>query len=329
VLLTIRTLLACAVLGVGLVVTSLVSLPTYAESSAIPRIGALVPAMAKSPYEDGLRRGLLDLGYVEGQNLVIDWRRSLGSDEELRSLAADLAHSKVELIVTVGTPAARAAVAASTTPVVFFAGDPVGTGLAASVSRPGGTATGVSVLTTELTAKRLEFLRQLLPRARRIVLLMNSASPNQVRTLDAAREAAATLGVQLVTLDARNEAELDKALPGLSSNAADGALVSADVLFHANAAKVTRALRNAKLPAMFPFREYHEDGALMSYGPSQREVARSMAAFVDKILRGAKPADLPIEQISKYELVINLRVAKQIGVTVPHDLLLRADEVIR
>lgn len=321
----VRKLVSGTLVGIMLVLT-----PAHADPMPnIPRIGVLIPP-ANWSLEEGLRDGLRGLGYIEGQNIVIEWRRSAGTTEELRSLATDLAHSKVNVIVASGSPAARAALGATTMPVVFLVGDPVGSGFAASLARPGGNGTGLSVLSTELYPKRLEFLHQLAPRARRIVFLMNSSNP-AVGTplLDATQKAARTLGVQIVTLDARNAGELDAALRAIPRSAADGILVAADLFFLANKSKIALAVRKAKLPAMFPLKEYHEDGALMSYGANYKDAMLRAARYVDKILKGAKPSELPIEQVSKYELIIDLRVAHELGIEVPQALLARADEVIR
>jgi putative ABC transport system substrate-binding protein len=219
--------------------------------------------------------------------------------------------------------------ASTTVPIVFGSGDPVATGLAASLARPGGNATGVSVLSTELYPKRLEYLHWLAPRARRIAFLMNSSNPIAVTQLEATQKAAPSLGVQLVKLDARNERELRSVLHALERGAADGAIVTNDLVYRSTASQVAQVLRKARLPAIFPYRQYLEEGGLMSYGPDPKEVGRKLAVYVDKILKGAKPADLPIEQLSKYELVIDLRVARELKLNVPQDLLLRADEVIR
>ncbi len=294
-----------------------------------PRIGVLMPPLASSP-EEGLRQGLRELGYVEGKSIVIEWRRSAETEEQLKLLAMDLARSKVDLIVAVGGTAARAALTATTLPVVLApVGDAVGSGFAASLAKPGGNSTGVSAESTELIAKRLELLRVLVPRAPRIVFLMNSSDPIGARLLESAQQAARTLHVQLVTLDARNAGELDAALRALPRSEAGGVLVPADLLFLANKAKIASAIRKARLPAMVSLREYHDDGVLMSYVVDLKEAMRRAAPYVDKILRGAKPSELPIEQVSKFELVIDLRVAREMGITVPQELLLCADEVIR
>lgn len=297
--------------------------------AAIARIGVLMPPLATSP-EEGLRQGLRDLGYVEGKNLVIEWRRSGSSVEELRPLAVELGRANVQVIVTPGAPATRAALEATRLPVVFApVGDAVANGFAASLARPGGRATGVTAEGNELIAKRLELLKLALPKVRRIMYLMNSSSPVEHQRVSSATQAARTLAVELVPLDARNEAELDAALRTFAHPDARAIIVSADLLFLANKSKIAAAIRKARLPAMVALREYHEDGVLMSYGIDLRESMRRAAAYVDRIVKGAKPAELPIEQVSKFELVVDLRVARELGITVTQDLLLRADEVLR
>ena len=307
---------------------TLPSAPTRADQLATTQRIGVMP-LANSTLTDALRQGLAELGYVEGQNLLIEWGRSAITDEKLRSLAADLARAKVDVIVAVGSPQARAAQQATSTPVVFISGDPIGAGFAASLARPGGNSTGLSLVTVELNPKRLEFLQQVAPGARRIAYLMNSSNPLDAKALREAQQAARALGVQLVKLDARSTSELDVAVRGISRSTADALLASADLSLLSNKAKITQAARKAKLPAMFPWKEYHDEGALMTYGPDLKDAMRRLALYVDKILRGAKPADLPIEQISKYELVIDLHEAHAVGVDVPQALLLRADEVIQ
>jgi putative ABC transport system substrate-binding protein len=292
------------------------------------RIGALVPAAIISS-EEGLRQALSELGYIEGKNLTIDRRRA-GSNDALQSGAADLVRSRVDVIVAFGTTAARAALSAtSTIPVVFISGDPVGTGLAASLARPGANGTGVSTLSSELVPKRLELLLQIAPRVRRVILLGNPSSALHAGVLREAQKASQTLSIHIITLNARNADELNAALRGVQRSAGDAFTVSPDFLFLVNKERIAAAVAKAKLPAIFPVRDYHDAGVLMSYGPGAREMGRQAATYVHKILKGAKPADLPIEQISKYELVIDLRVARELGLDVPQDLLLRADEVIR
>lgn len=320
---TLRRRLLGTVLGFALLFP-----PAFGDQSQpIPRIGVLV-RLASTPFEEGVRDGLRELGYSEGKNIIIEWRRSAGGDEQF-SLAADLARSKVDAIVAGNTGAALAALKTTATiPVVFVSGDPVAAGLAKSLAKPGRNGTGVSVVSTELFPKRLEYLHWLVPRARRIAFLINSTNPILPPQLEATRKAAPVVGVELVTLDARNEAELGAALRALRRSAVDGVIVSGDALFRSNKSKVVQALRESRLPAIFPYPDYRDE-VLMCYGPNLNEVGRKLAGYVDRILKGAKPVDMPIEQISKYEFIINLRIARELGLQVPQDLLLRADEVIR
>ena len=293
------------------------------------RIGVLTP-MGDTLAEAGLREGLSELGYIEGRNLTIELRRYAQSTDALRSASADLVRSRVDLIVAVGTQAARAAVSAtSTIPVVFQSGDPVASGLVASLARPGANATGVSTQTTELMGKRLELLMKFAPRIRRVILLVNPESTLYTAILSETQKVALTLRIHIVVLNARNADELDEALRGLQRKWGDAFIVSSDIFFIANKAKIADAIRKAKLPALVPTRDYHGDGVLMSYGPSLHWGAHRAAAYVDKILKGARPADLPVEQHSRFELIIDLRAAHELGLKVPQELLLRADEVIR
>ena len=201
--------------------------------------------------------------------------------------------------------------------------------MAENLAKPGGNGTGVSIVLTELTTKRLELLHQLAPRARHIVYLTNLANPIGPPQLEMARKTARGLGVDLVLLKAQDEKELDTALHTLAKHHGDAFAVTSDVLFYANQAKITHAVRAAGLPAAFPSKEYHDHGAVMSFGVSSREVGRKLAGYVGKILDGAKPDDLPIEQLSTYEFVLNLKVARELGLKVPQEVMLRADKLIR
>ena len=319
---TVSRLVLAVLIGVGLPPAL-----TYADQpSTIPKIGLLT----FPPLQELLRDGLRERGYVEGKNIVIDWRPGSTNDEEMQAQATALIRSKVDVIVTFGTPATRAALAATKAiPIVFSAGDPVATGFAVSLAKPGGNATGLSALTTELISKRLELLHQVAPRARHVAYLMNSSNPAGPLQLKEVQKAVRALGVQLITLEARNAAELDTALQSLSRSGADSLLVTADVMLQANKSKIARAVRQARLPTMVPYRNYLDAGILMSYGPNLKDLTLRVAGYVDKILKGAKPADLPIEQVSNYELIIDQRVARELGIKVPQELLYRADEVIR
>jgi len=313
-------------LSLGIAIPSAVAQAT--QSTTIHHIGVLnapIPSLA-----DTLREAFRELGYIEGKSLFIDWRQSTGTDQELQSLARQLAASGVELIVATSTPAAQAALRATTLPVVFASGDPVATGLAASLAKPGGRATGVSSTTTDLTPKRLELLLRVAPRKTgRILYLENSSNPLRGPLLEEAKAAATTLGVEIKALDAGGARGLDSALNSIRHSEADAMLVAADLLFLSNREKVARAVREARLPAMFPWREYHTAGVLMSYSPSMTWVGRQVAAYVDRILKGANPAELPIEQVSRYELIIDLRIAQSLKLKIPQEMLLQANEIIR
>lgn len=292
------------------------------------RIGVLTTTPVVS-VEEWLQEGLSRLGYIEGRNLTTERKRA-DSEESLRSAALALVQSRVDVIVAIGTPAARAALSVtSKVPVVFISGDPVGTGLVASLARPGGNATGVSTLNIELIPKRLELLQQVAPRVRRVMLLGNPNSALHPQVLKHAQMGASALHMQLIALDARNVEELETALRRVQRSEADGFMPASELLFFSNKSKIEEAVAKARMPAVFPWPDDHDPGVLMAYGASAKEIGLRAAAYVDRILRGAKPADLPIEQISKYELVISLRAAKDLGIKVPQELLLRADEVIR
>jgi len=303
-------------------------LASAGQPDQMARIGVLDPQGA-SQFEEYLVRGLHELGYTEGQNIAIEWRRGAATPEEIRTQAADLERLNVELIVAMGSPATRAALESTAKPIVMQVGDPVLAGFAASLARPGGRATGVSIQTTDLNRKRLELLRQLAPRARRVAYLSNSSNPLAAPDHAEVKKAAQVLGITLQIISASNDAEIDAALQLLRRNAADGVVVTADLTLLANRAKIARAVREAKLPAVFPFREYHDVGALISYSPNQQEVFHRAATYVDRILKGADPAELPIEQISTYEVVIDLRIAREMHFKIPRELLYRADEIIR
>jgi putative ABC transport system substrate-binding protein len=257
-----------------------------------PRIGVM--PLANPTLAESLRQGLADLGYIEGRNLVIEWRRSAITNDKLRSIAEDLARSKVRVIVAVGSPQARAALQATTIPVVFISGDPIGAGFASNLAHPDGNSTGLSLLTVELNPKRLEYLQQVAPATRRVLYLMNSSNPLDAEAFGEAQKAARALGLQLVTLDARDTSELDLAVRGISRGTADTLLVSADLSLLSNKAKITQAARKAKLPAMYPWREYHDGGALMTYGPDLKDAMRRLATYVDRILKGAKVSELAL-----------------------------------
>ena len=323
----IPELLLLAQITLGMPIGALHTIVALAEEPLrVPRVGVLM-IQEDQPLGQGLRDGLRELGYVDGKNIVLSWK--MAADAELRSAAAELAGTKADLIVVGSTPAGRAALEATTIPVVFLVGDPIAAGFAVSLAKPGGRATGVSILTTELASKRLELLRALAPKAGRIAFMLNSGNPNNAWQLKEVQEAARALRVQLVRLDIQRKGGVDAALRQLPGNGASGVVVAADIFLFVNRAKIAQAVRKAKLPAIFPATEYHDAGILMSYGPNLTDTGRALAVYVDRVLKGANPAELPVEQVSKFELVIDVREAARLGLKVPDTLLLRADKVIQ
>jgi putative ABC transport system substrate-binding protein len=277
-----------------------------------------------------LRESLRELGYVEGKSLILESQQYEQSSDAIRAAAAALVRSGVDLIVVNGTQATRAVLSAtSTIPVVFLSGDRINAGLAVSLAHPGGNATGISSQSTELIAKRLQMLRQIAPRTHHFVMLANPASPMYAAIVGETQNAASTLRIHVSIAKASNADELAAALHGIPRNAGYALIVSSDAFFIGNRDRIGDAARKAKLPTLVPTRDYRGEGVLMSYGPSLREVVRYVAADIDKILKGAKPGDLPIEQGTKLELIIDARIARELGLKVPQELLFRADEVIR
>jgi putative ABC transport system substrate-binding protein len=284
------------------------------------------------PASTRFRQGLRELGWVEGQNTVIDYRYAEGRFDRLPGLAAELVRLKVDIIVAAPTPAAAAAKKATgTIPIVMIAvGDPVGLGLIASLARPGGNVTGLSFsVGPEILGKQLELLKETVPKLRRVAILSNPANPVQPGQIREVNVAARSLGVQLQFLEARGPNEFDGAFAAMAKERVGALLVLADSMLIAHRTRLADLAARSRLPAAYGTREDVEAGGLMSYGPSLRDLFRRGATFVDKILKGAKPADLPVEQPTKFELVINLKTAKALGLTIPPSLLGRADEIIQ
>ena len=321
----------------GAAAANLVAVPLAAmaqQTEKVRRIGFLSlgnPSSsnpAELPWDPAPLR---DLGWIEGQNLVIERRWAADKAELLQRFAAELVQLKVEIIVTSGTDAAVAAKEATTrVPIVIFsAGDPVGAGLVASLSRPGGNITGCSILTTELNVKRLEVLHELLPGAQRVGELVNPTNPISRVARKEYEEAFRSLGMQPLFIDVAVASELENAFAELARRRAQALVVPEDNLFISNSVWIMRAAVRHALPTMVGIRDMVEDGGLVSYTFSTAERSRRFAYFIDKILRGAKPADLPIERPTKFELLINLKTAKALGIMIPQSLLRRADEVIQ
>jgi putative tryptophan/tyrosine transport system substrate-binding protein len=319
-------LVAALLLAVGVIAEA-------QQPKKLPQIGHLTPvslfAMA-SRYE-AFRQGLRELSYVEGKNIVIDWRSGDGKLDRLPALAAGLVRLKVDVIVTAGPAATRAAKeATSTIPIVMAQDpDPVGNGFVASLARPGGNITGLSTVAPELSGKRVEILREVVPKLSRVAVLGTSTDPGYAQVIRELELAAKAFGVKLQYLDVLDSKELETAFRVASKGGADGVLVLTSPVFTSQQRQLAEIAVKNHLPTIFSDARYVEAGGLMTYGVSFLDLDRRAAVYVDKILKGAKPADLPVEQPTKFEFIINLKAAKQIGLTIPPNVLARADKVIK
>jgi putative tryptophan/tyrosine transport system substrate-binding protein len=305
----------------------------YAQQKAMPVIGFLGAASPgpNAPYVAAFHQGLGDSGYVAGRNVAIEYRWAEGQYDRLPALAADLVGRRVDVILASGGDRSALAGknATSTIPIVFTGvSDPVGYGLVASFSRPGGNATGMSPFSDELNVKRIELLSELAPQARVIALLVNLNNAAVERTIRDAQEAAQVKGVQLHILKASTESEIDVAVATLVQPHAGGLLVTADPFFNSRREQLVALASRYAVPAIYEFREFAAAGGLSSYGPSLGSMYRQAGVYAGRILAGAKPADLPVQQPTTFELVVNLTTAKALGLTVPPSILARADEVI-
>jgi len=316
---------------------SLLAAPLAADAQQagkVPRIGFLgVTSPSDRPsHLDAFRQRLRELGWVEGQNIVIDYRYAEGRVDRLPDLAAELVQLKVDLIVaSAGTQAATAAKnATETIPIVMiYVRDPVGTGLIASLARPGGNVTGVSGSAgLELFAKQLELLKETVPKIRRVAILSNPDNAYHQLAIQEVNVAARSLGVQLQLLEARGPNEFDGAFAAMAKERVGALLVLSDAIFGSHRTRLADLAARSRLPAAFGVRDDVEAGGLMSYGPSILDSYRQAATYVDRILRGAKPAELPVERPTKFELVINMKTAKALGLTIPQSVLERADQII-
>jgi ABC-type uncharacterized transport system substrate-binding protein len=300
------------------------------QAEKIYRLGILepVPAAQNATNLDALRKGLRDLGYIEGRNLIIEYRSANGRAERFPELASELIRLKVDLIVTRGTPAARAAKnATGTVPVVIATmGDP--SALVASFAHPGGNITGVVTYTTELTAKRIELLRELVPSLSRVALLHNMGNPAVPPEWEETKRAARSLGLQAELLDVRRQGDLGRAIELAVRQRVDGIVIGADGLTQLHQQTIVDLVARNRLPAIYAGRDFVEAGGLIAYGVNYPDLYLRLASFVDKILKGAKPGELPVEQPAKFEMVINLKTAKTLGLAIPVTLLVQADEVI-
>jgi putative ABC transport system substrate-binding protein len=322
--------------AIGLIVTLalvifLTPSPSHAQSVAkMPRIGILTPVFGPYPPLEAFRQGLRDLGYVEGQSIALEYRSAEGQVERLPALAAELVRLKVDIILAEGDDAVRAVQHASgTIPIVFLTGtDPEGEGFVASLARPGGNTTGVYFNAPELMGKRLELLKAAVPGVTHVAYLWRAAL-NSAPQLHETERAARTLGVQLQPVEVREPYLFDQAFATIAAAHADALITQPSGVFVSRRTQLVDLAARTQLPGMFPEREFAEAGGLMAYGSSLPANFRRAATYVHKILQGAKPADLPVEQPAKFELVINLKTAKALGLTIPPTVLFLADEVIR
>ena len=318
---------------IGGVAAGLLAAPlaALAQQAKVYRIGILepIPAAQNAANLDALRKGLRELGYVEGRNLIIEYRSADGRAERFPELASELVRLKVDLLVTRGTPAARAAKnATETIPVVMATmGDP--RAIVASFAHPGGNITGVTTFSTELTAKRIELLKELVPNLSRVALLHNMGNPAAPPEWEETKTAARSLGLQADLLDVRNQGDLRRAFELAVRQHVDALVIGADGLIQANQQTVIGLASRNNLPATYPAREFVEAGGLIAYAVNYPDLYFRLATLVDKIFKGAKPGEIPVEQPTKFELVFNLKTAKMLGLELPQSLRLRADEVIQ
>jgi putative tryptophan/tyrosine transport system substrate-binding protein len=309
------------------------------QSGKIPRVGVLFIGGRNQPHLESFKQGLKERGYTEGKNILLDYRYAEGNVDRLPSLVAELVQLKVDVIVTTSGNSARAATRVTRTiPIVLTTGaDPVKSGLAESLAKPGGNVTGLSVIEEDLSGKRVEILKETFPKMTRMAYLWNplavsyseagapSGNPSYVQ----AKKAAETLGVQLLSYKVRTLVEIEKAFADMQKVRPHALLVLQSPVMTLNSKRIVDLALEQQLPGMYPSNQFAQEGGLMAYGPLIGDLYRRAATYVDKILKGAKPADLPVEQPMKFEFIINLKTAKQIGLTIPPNVLARADKVIK
>jgi putative ABC transport system substrate-binding protein len=319
-----------------LLTTALLSTVPFVEAqqpTKIPRIGFLstTSLSAVSARIEAFRQGLRELGYVEEKSIIIEWRSAEGKADLLPALAAELVRLKVDIIVTSGSPNTRAAKEATVTIPIVIAQDtdPVGNGFVASLARPGGNITGLSSLASELSGKRLELLREIVPKLSRVAVFGTSTRPGNAQSLKETELAAKAFGVKLQYLDVLGPKDIETAFRAASKGRAEAVLVLGGPVLNSHRTQIADLAAKNRLPAVYEQAEYVDAGGLMSYGVSLPDLFRRAATYVDKILKGRKPADLPVEQPTKFEFIVNLKAAKQIGLTIPPNVLARADKVIR
>ena len=299
-------------------------------SARTKRLGILEPGGPPEPLVEALLQKLQDLGYVEGTNINFEYRWALGKLDRLEDLAKELVGSNVDLITVLSTPAALAALNATRTiPIIFTGvGDPVGAGVVPNLARPGGNITGISLLATELSSKRLEVLREIVPNMSRVAMLWNDTNPSMVLRAHEAQTAATKFGVVIQSVGVHIPMDLDAAFVAIESGHVDALLTLVDPFTREHRKRIVDFAAQRRLPAIYESREFVDSGGLISYGPSLLNMHRRAAEYIDKVFKGEKPADLPVEQPTKFELLIDMKTARALGVAIPQAILLRADEVI-
>jgi putative tryptophan/tyrosine transport system substrate-binding protein len=324
-----------AIVGTLAIAAALLAWPLAAEpnsSGRVPRVGVLWPYSSSVawPFSEALRQGLREVGYVEGYNLIVEERWADGSLDRLPSLAAELARGKVDVIVAASTPAVQAARQETRTiPIVMtLISDPVASGIAASLGRPGGNVTGLSLMHPELSGKRVALLKEVNPRITRVAAFWSASTPSYPIVLRGTETAARSLGLQVLPIEVRGPGGLDSAFTTISREQATALVVLPDPMFRNQHKRIIELAAQQRLPTMYWSRELVDAGGLMSYGASIPDIHRRAAVFVDKILKGARPGELPVEQPTKFELVINLKTARTIGLTISQPLLQQADQVL-
>jgi putative ABC transport system substrate-binding protein len=311
-----------------------VCLPAQAQQpTKIPHIGFQLDAPASSATAriEAFRQGLRELGYIEGKNIIIEWRSSEGKPERRSEIAAELVHLKEDVIVSAGPTVTRALKEATSTIPIIMAQDPdpVGSGFVASLARPGGNITGLASLSSENSGKQLELLKEIVPRLSRVAVIGNSTNPGDAQALRETVLAAGSFEVYLRYLDVLDPKDIETVFQAAAKGRADAVLVLGNPILNAHRKQIVDLAIRHRLPVIYSRPEYIESGGLMYYGTSYNDLLRRAASYVDKILKGAKPADLPVEQPKKFEFIVNLKTAKQIGLTIPPNVLARADKVIK
>jgi putative ABC transport system substrate-binding protein len=300
------------------------------QPGTIPRIGVIFMGGRDQPHLESFKQGLRELGYVEGKNIRLEYRYAEGKYDRLPELATDLVRERVDVIVTTSSISARAARQVTRTiPIVMTSGSPVERGLAESFSKPGGNVTGLSVFALELSGKRLELLKETIPKMTRVAALWSSSENESVMGFKETEEAAKALSLRMQSVELPQTGEMAKTFAELTKMRVDALLVVLSPLVTLNSKHIVELALKQRLPGMYPTRQFVEEGGLLAYGPLLGDLYRRAATYIDKILKGAKPAGLPVEQPKKFELVINLTTAKQIGLTIPPNVLARADKVIK